>query len=409
MKKLTATIPAIVWGLETQIGVAIVRELGRAGVPVVGLAAGKDSIGLRSKYLVEGMVAQPKGPELLKQIRGISDRLGACVLLAISEGNIKYLAENRDQFGKAIAVAPSLNALAAVLDKSNTLALATEIGIAIPSTVEPHDGEVTLPIAETLKYPVVLKWKDSNYIQPLLQTLNLPYFKAEYAYSWEELHSILRRYVPVGQWPLIQEYCPGYGLGQFFFMHEGKALRRFQHRRVCEWPPEGGASCVCEAVSLQEHRELQEQSIALLKAIGWEGVAMVEYRYDPVARQATLMEINGRFWGSFPLSVHCGAGFAQYAYNMQGLGKAINLPEPRTDLRLRMVLVEIKRLFRILFQAHEIQDKNFIIKPLGEIIRFILDYINPKSRYCLFAMDDIGPCVADIANMTRRVCAKKSP
>lgn len=126
---------------------------------------------------------------------------------------------------------------------------------------------------------------------------------------------------------------------------------------------------------------------------------MVEYRYDPVADQAVLMEINGRFWGSFPLSVHCGAGFALYAYFTQGLGKDMEAPAPREDLRLRMVLVEIKRLFRILFQAHKIQDKTFARKPFAEIARFVLDFLNPKSRYCLFSLDDPGPFVADAQNI----------
>jgi len=41
----------------------------------------------------------------------------------------------------------------------------------------------------------------------------------------------------------------------------------------------------------------------------WEGVAMVEYRFDPDTRSAYLMEVNGRFWGSLPLAQHAGADF----------------------------------------------------------------------------------------------------
>lgn len=62
----------------------------------------------------------------------------------------------------------------------------------------------------------------------------------------------------------------------------------------------GGFSSVCDALPLSEHQALQAQSVALLRAIGWEGVAMVEYRFDPATGTAVLMEINGRFWGSYP-------------------------------------------------------------------------------------------------------------
>ncbi len=51
-------------------------------------------------------------------------------------------------------------------------------------------------------------------------------------------------------------------------MRNGEVLRRFQHTRIAEWPPEGGFSSVCDSVPLSEHRELQERSIALLRAIG---------------------------------------------------------------------------------------------------------------------------------------------
>jgi len=43
--------PGIVLGLETQIGLCIVRELGQAGVRVIGIAHDWGAIGLRSRYL----------------------------------------------------------------------------------------------------------------------------------------------------------------------------------------------------------------------------------------------------------------------------------------------------------------------------------------------------------------------
>jgi hypothetical protein len=40
--------------------------------------------------------------------------------------------------------------------------------------------------------------------------------------------------------------APATGLGQFVLMKDGQALYRFQHRRLHEWPPDGGTStCAC--------------------------------------------------------------------------------------------------------------------------------------------------------------------
>lgn len=147
-----------------------------------------------------------------------------------------------------------------------------------------------------------------------------------------------------------------------------RVLERFQHRRVAEWPPEGGVSSVCDGVALNKHVELQSQSIALLRAIGWEGVAMVEYRFDPARQEAKLMEINGRFWGSFPLAYHSGARFALLSYH-RALGLPLDdLATPRTDLRCRMVTTELKRLLRIVFKPQLIADRSF---PYGRGIKHV--------------------------------------
>ena len=98
--------------------------------------------------------------------------------------------------------------------------------------------------------------------------------------------------------PLVQSFCPGHGLGHMIFMHGGEALIRFQHRRISEWPPEGGSSTICESLPLTENADLLQKSVELLRAIGWEGAAMVEYRFEPRTGRAMLMEVNGRFWAA---------------------------------------------------------------------------------------------------------------
>jgi hypothetical protein len=45
-----------VLGIETQIGLSLVRELGEAGIPVIGIATGDKAIGLQSRYLAHGEI-----------------------------------------------------------------------------------------------------------------------------------------------------------------------------------------------------------------------------------------------------------------------------------------------------------------------------------------------------------------
>jgi hypothetical protein len=59
----------VVLGLETQVGLNIVRELGRSGVRVIGVAKTRHAMGLRSKYLWKGLVeTRLRSPELLTML-----------------------------------------------------------------------------------------------------------------------------------------------------------------------------------------------------------------------------------------------------------------------------------------------------------------------------------------------------
>lgn len=403
MAKPDALPPCIVLGLETQIGLGVVRELGRAGVPVIGIAQSRHAIGLRSRYLLRRIVIeQPRSEAMLEQIRELGEEFGEIPLLTVSEANLNWLLNNRQHLGKTKPILPKAESLSVVLDKAKTLAVAESVGISVPKTIEVESLDAIERLADTLRFPVVLKWKDPNAIGPSLSINGISLVKAEYALNGRQLISIGKRYLPIGKWPLIQEYCPGTGLGQFFFMHEGEALRRFQHIRIAEWPPEGGFSSVCESLPLTEHADLQDKSVALLRAIGWEGVAMVEYRLDKTTGRAVLMEINGRFWGSFPLAVQCGAGFALLAYLTNGISKEFKLGEVRTGIRCRMMVTEIKRLIRILFQPQKISDPFFISTPSKELMRFCKDFFKIGICYYVWAMDDPKPFWTDLTNMILR-------
>ncbi|MCK7579188.1 MAG: hypothetical protein MZV65_27970 [Chromatiales bacterium] len=137
--------------------------------------------------------------------------------------------------------------------------------------------------------------------------------------------------------------------------------------------------------------------------IGWEGVAMVEYRFDATTGNAVLMEVNGRYWGSFPLAVRCGAGFALMAYSLKsGLGLP-DLPPARDDIRCRMTISEVKRLGRILLHPDQIMDRTFKVRKMAEIRRFVADYFRPSVCYFIWDWSDLGPGFADIRNMLRHL------
>jgi hypothetical protein len=191
------------------------------------------------------------------------------------------------------------------------------------------------------------------------------------------------------------------GLGQFFFMHRGQAVRRFQHLRIAEWPPEGGFSSVCDAVPLEQFVPLQEKSIRLLQHIGWDGVAMVEYRYDPASGRAVLMEVNGRFWGSFPWQCTAAPASACLPTVCRGRGGCPACRPAGRHLALPDGGHRMKRLRRILLQPGQIRDRTFRVRPVrgaalrGRLPAPSVGALHPR-REERRRLKDIKPFIRDV-------------
>ncbi|MDI1297254.1 MAG: carboxylate--amine ligase, partial [bacterium] len=329
---------AIVLGLENAIGLTVVRELGAHGVPVHGVARDAATVGAASRYCT-AVSERPLGP-IADWLPELIARTSAVAVLAISESDLLELARLPAQLGNCHILAPRIDQLNHVIDKLHTLTVAAGVGLRIPQTWQPIAGEDFAGHIADMVYPLVAKWSNPPEAMHHLAQAGLEWIKAEYIHDIDELKGLLERYRPIQRWPLIQQYCGGVGLGQMLFMAKGQATLHFQHRRLHEWPPEGGVSTLCRAEPADRHVAQMALSEKLLQALGWEGPAMVEYRYDAESGDYWLMEVNGRFWGSLPLARHCRAYFAWEGYRRTILGQTDLAPPARHDLRARYMVPE---------------------------------------------------------------------
>ncbi|HEY6767040.1 MAG TPA: ATP-grasp domain-containing protein, partial [Candidatus Sulfotelmatobacter sp.] len=70
--------------------------------------------------------------------------------------------------------------------------------------------------------------------------------------------------------------------------------------------PTGSGSSLRTSVAIDS--EVRDASLAILTALRWHGVAMVEFRQNG-ASAPVFMEVNGRFWHSLPLACYAGMDF----------------------------------------------------------------------------------------------------
>lgn len=286
--------------------VAFIRSLGRRGWRVTAADSDPSSPGFRSRFTSDRLL-YPRPSErpdaVVDAIRARVERDGIDLVIPITDELGLPLAEARDRFaGLTTLAVPDPAALAATHDKSATFALAERLGVPVPPTRTVTAGDDPAPVGAELGYPVVVKPVASREVRP---DRTIRAHVVGYAADVDDLRRRLDT-LGVGTTVLLQRWMPGDGMGVELLMDHGRPLAAFQHRRLREVPPTGGASSLRESVELDQ--DLYGHAVRLLRELEWTGLAMVEFRRGDDGA-GYLMEINGRVWGSLPLAVQAGMDF----------------------------------------------------------------------------------------------------
>ena len=119
----------------------------------------------------------------------------------------------------------------------------------------------------------------------------------------------------------------------FNYQSEPRAV--FVHRRLREYPMSGGPSTLRESVAAPE---LAELGVKLLRAMNWQGVAMVEFKVDPRDGVPKLMEVNPKFWGSIALPIAAGIDFPFLLYRLATEGDVPPVATYQTGVQCRWLI-----------------------------------------------------------------------
>jgi predicted ATP-grasp superfamily ATP-dependent carboligase len=206
--------------------------------------------------------------------------------------------------------------------------------------------------------------------------------------------------LPEGAYPvLLQERIVGPGVGIFLLLWEDEVVAAFSHRRIREKPPSGGVSVYRESHPLDP--ALLERSVALLRAFGWRGVAMVEYKVDAASGTPYIMEINGRFWGSLQLALDAGVDFPALLLEAAAGRKPRPVLGYRTGVRLRWTWGEVDHLLARARRSREELALTEDEPGLGGAVARFLAAFGPGSRDEVFRPSDPLPALRETLDWLR--------
>jgi predicted ATP-grasp superfamily ATP-dependent carboligase len=379
--------PVLIAPADNLMALAVIRSLGRKGVETIGVTRSAEGVGKHSRYCREVIPVSSSPEGVVTAVLNLASQYRASHLIATNENFIVLLNEYRSRLESRIRLLfPPKNIFDVALHKDETIRVAAASGIPVPRTEEIR-GIDDLAKCASMRFPLVLKPPHGD-IGSVLK------FRALYINSYQQLRDEVMSLGTAGEYPLIQEYWNGVGIGVEVLMCNGSPMMIFQHRRLREYPITGGASVYCESMPL--NGKLVDYSVALLKAMHWEGVAMVEFKFNETTGEAALMEVNGRFWGSLPLALHAGADFP-YALYLSSLGAAIPKVAYDRVVRCRSLAGDTKWLLATL--------RNGDSSKLRAIAAYLAAF-KPNTRYFIWAADDPKPAVFQLLRRLRTTVSK---
>ena len=162
-----------------------------------------------------------------------------------------------------------------------------------------------------------------------------------------------------------------YGVNHNAYRWDGQILAECTARKVRLAPPRFGVPRVVRAADIPA---VVEPGRAILEALGLEGFACTEFKYDARDRTFKLLEVNGRHNLSSLLSIRCGLNFPWISYRHLTTGERPRPVRPRTGL----------------YWIDETQDIPYSASRAGRDARPLREILRPWMRQHVFAVWDRG-------------------
>jgi len=327
--------------------VAAVRSLARAGHSVlVGESTPWSKAGWsrHSSGSFRYPAPQSQMEVFLDRIIEIARQEPGTLVLPMTEATTLPLSANRERLYSVGArmVLPTHAELLRAFDKQATTMLAASLGVAVPLSIVILNPEEATRTAQEIAYPVVLKPRSSEELSTAgkVRTTGRP----RYARNPDEFRVAYQDLSNRASAIIVQQYVAGEGAGYFALMNHGELRAEFAHRRIRDVYPTGSGSAV--RVSVRPPPQIREASLAILKALNWHGVAMVEFRHVE-GEAPVFLEVNGRFWHSLALAGYSGVDFPALLARMAEQGDVEPVGEYKVGVRCRWLFGDLRHLAEV--------------------------------------------------------------
>ena len=284
-------------------GVAVIRTLGRLGVPVYAITEDRLTPSALSRYCTGSFVWRYTGHEepasLAAQLREVGERLGRrAVVVPVDDEAAVLVAEHADELSEHFLF-PRVEAglPRALASKQRLYELCRRHDVPAPNSICPATDKELASFAATATFPVVVKnaepWTRRR--APAVSHTTVMHTAGELlavapSGNGRPPGVIVQEYIPRDQaedW-IVHLYCDA----------NSNCVVLFTGVKVRSWPPHSGATASAYTLANPELAQIAER---FCKAIGFRGIADLDWRLDLRDGKYKLVDFNPRVGNQFRL------------------------------------------------------------------------------------------------------------
>jgi len=347
----------------------VIRSLGAAGYEVHACAAAGEALGFRSRFAARSTVCPGYTDEAF--ISWLREYIARHAIRAIlpSEALLCAIRCHFDEFAPLIPVSADPDVVYGAIGKFSVF----ERLLATPGTadhlppmllVRPGDPAPAPDEIEALGLPVFIK---ADAIHSLDGDGDEVHRIDRAAEGIERVEALRQRYSRVS----VQGFVPGRGAGVYLLRWDAEVRLEFMNTCEHEVPHTGG---FCSLRTSFRNDAMLADAKAKLDALGWQGIAMLEYRWDESEGRFWLIEVNARFWAALHLALFAGVDFPRRLLDAHfGRDERADF-EYRTGIRARLTVP-----FEVTYVQSCLSDSGLpIARRVWTIVEFFLLFLDPR-------------------------------
>lgn len=301
---IDASTPVVVLRCARHGGLGITRSLGRLGVPVFNVDAGRWVPAFVSRYSAgrfQWDIESAPERESLRFLEDVAGKIGKRPILIPTSDNIAmFVADHAERLAQSFSFArPGAQMVRTLCSKKEMYFLAKRLGIPTAETAFPQNRADVLRHLETARFPIMLKG---------ILGSKLDSRSGKRMFLVHDRKQLLQHYDacenPDAPNIMLQEYIPGgddtVWMFNGYFDSNSDCSVAFTGKKIRQYPVYTGLTSL--GICLK-NETVERRTREFMKAVGYRGILDIGYRYDARDNEYKVLDINPRVGATFRLFV----------------------------------------------------------------------------------------------------------